>query len=106
MPILSNTRSMGSVILFQRPPRRPGPAMPGGELELQEPPVLPDPQSSLSNMLMYAPTAMGSMAMLLIFIRPQAGPLMFIAMGLMGFSAVAMIVMQFFRNSMDRKRKL
>jgi len=96
-----------SVIPFRRPPRRPGPTMPSGELELQEPPSLPDSAPALGSMMLYAPTALGSMGMLLVFIRPgQSGPLMYVALGLMGLSAITMLVAQILRGLSDRKRQI
>ncbi|MCD5348926.1 type VII secretion protein EccCa [Kineosporia mesophila] len=81
--------------------------MPGGELQLQEPPALPEENSGLSSMMYYAPTALGSMGMVLIFIRPgQSGPLIYIALGLMGLSAVAMMFTQLMKGASDRKRKM
>jgi len=81
--------------------------MPSGELQLQEPPALPDPATGMSQMMFYAPTALGSMGMVLVFIRPgQSGPLIYIALGLMALSAVGMMVSQLLRGSADRKRKM
>ena len=81
--------------------------MPGGELQLQEPPALPEENGGMSSMMYYAPTALGSMGMVLIFIRPgQSGPLIYIALGLMGLSAVAMMFTQLMKGASDRKRKM
>lgn len=96
-----------SVILFKRPPRRQGPKMPTGELQMQEPPELPEEQAGMSSMIYYAPTALGSMGMVLIFVRPgQTGPLIYIALGLMALSAVAMLFTQLLRGASERKRKM
>ncbi|MBT0774254.1 type VII secretion protein EccCa [Kineosporia sp. J2-2] len=81
--------------------------MPNGELQLQEPPVLPEPNNGMSSMIYYAPTAMGSMGMVLIFIRPgQSGPLVYLALGLMAVSAISMVFVQLLRGASDRKRKM
>ncbi|MFJ1751863.1 type VII secretion protein EccCa [Kitasatospora sp. NPDC088134] len=97
-----------SVVLVDRPPRRPGPAMPDGELQLQEPPVLPEQQSGMSNMIAMAPMALSSLSMVMIFLNPQSGggPLTYVAMGMMGLSAVGMLVTQLIRGAGDRKRQL
>ncbi|MFB7473487.1 type VII secretion protein EccCa [Kitasatospora sp. NPDC056184] len=97
-----------SVVLVDRPPRRPGPEMPDGEIQLQEPPGLPEPQSGVSQMLMMAPMALSSLSMVMIFLNPNggSGPLQYVAMGMMGLSAVAMLVTQLVRASGDRKRQL
>ncbi|MER8184879.1 type VII secretion protein EccCa [Kitasatospora sp. NPDC094015] len=83
--------------------------MPDGDIQLQEPPGLPEPQSGLSNMLMMAPMALSSFSMLFIFIHPggsNGGPLTYVAMGMMGLSAIGMLVVQLIRGSSDRKRQL
>ncbi|MFD7729406.1 type VII secretion protein EccCa [Kitasatospora phosalacinea] len=97
-----------SVVLVDRPPRRPGPAMPDGELQLQEPPVLPEQQSGMSSMIAMAPMALSSLSMVMIFLNPQSanGPLTYVAMGMMGLSAVGMLVTQLVRGAGDRKRQL
>ncbi|MFI9005906.1 type VII secretion protein EccCa [Actinosynnema sp. NPDC053489] len=96
-----------SVVLFRRPPRRPGPELPAGELQLQEPPVLPERQSGMSGVLGYLPMALGSMGMVLIFLQPGGGhPMMYVAIGLMAVSAVAMLVTQLIRNVGERRRQL
>ncbi|MGW2546572.1 type VII secretion protein EccCa, partial [Kitasatospora sp. NPDC001574] len=97
-----------SVVVVDRPPRRPGPEMPDGEIQLQEPPGLPEPQSGISQMLTMAPMALSSLSMVMIFLNPNGGggPLQYVAMGMMGLSAVGMLVTQLIRSSGDRKRQL
>ncbi|MFI9328933.1 type VII secretion protein EccCa [Kitasatospora sp. NPDC052868] len=97
-----------SVVLVNRPPRRPGPEMPDGEIQLQEPPALPEAQSGMASVISMAPMALSSLSMVFIFLRPGEGGgiLMYIAMGMMGLSAVGMLVTQLIRGSSDRKREL
>ncbi|MFE2723786.1 type VII secretion protein EccCa [Kitasatospora sp. NPDC059327] len=82
--------------------------MPDGELQLQEPPVLPEQQSGMSNVIAMAPMALSSLSMVMIFLNPQSsgGPLTYVAMGMMGLSAVGMLVTQLIRGASDRKRQL
>ncbi|ANH95198.1 secretion protein EccC [Streptomyces sp. SAT1] len=82
--------------------------MPEGELALQEPPALPEPQGAMSGVVTYLPMALSSLGMVLVFIRPGEGNgvLMWVAVGMMAVSAVAMLVAQFLRAAGDRKRKL
>ncbi|MFD5918602.1 type VII secretion protein EccCa [Kitasatospora sp. NPDC058201] len=82
--------------------------MPDGEIQLQEPPGLPEPQSGISQMLTMAPMALSSLSMVMIFLNPNGGggPLQYVAMGMMGLSAVGMLVTQLIRSSGDRKRQL
>jgi S-DNA-T family DNA segregation ATPase FtsK/SpoIIIE len=81
--------------------------MPTGNLELQEPPELPETQSGMSSMVSYAPMALGSLSMVLIFLHPgSGGVLSYVAIGMMALSAVGMVVSQVIRGAGDRKRKL
>ncbi|BAJ32724.1 type VII secretion protein EccCa [Kitasatospora setae] len=82
--------------------------MPDGELQLQEPPVLPEQQSGMGNVIAMAPMALSSLSMVMIFLNPQSanGPLTYVAMGMMGLSAVGMLVTQLVRGAGDRKRQL
>ncbi|MFC3995824.1 type VII secretion protein EccCa [Nocardiopsis sediminis] len=101
-----------STILVRRPPRRPGPDMPDGELQLQEPPEIPEEQSTMSAVFNYLPMAMTSMAMVLLFIRPGAQGsavntfMPYVAGGMMLLGAVAMLVGQYWRARSERKRQL
>ncbi|GGS41683.1 type VII secretion protein EccCa [Streptomyces griseoviridis] len=97
-----------STVTFRRAPRRAGPQMPEGELALQEPPALPEPQGAMGGVVTYLPMALSSLGMLLVFIRPGEGNgvLMWVAVGVMAVSAVAMLVSQFLKASGDRKRQL
>ncbi|MFD8081551.1 type VII secretion protein EccCa [Kitasatospora sp. NPDC059722] len=97
-----------SQVVVDRPPRRSGPELPEGDIQLQEPPGLPEPQSGLATMLTMAPMALSSLSMVFIFLNPNAGggPLTYVAMGMMGLSAVGMLVTQLIRGESDRKRQL
>ncbi|MGW1835236.1 type VII secretion protein EccCa [Streptomyces sp. NPDC002067] len=97
-----------SLILFRRPPRRPGPEVPGGELELQEPPVLPERTSNLSALFTYLPMAVASTGMVLIFLRPGGGSGVFTYMvgGMMLVSTLAMLIGQLVRSAGERKQRL
>ena len=98
-----------SVIRVRRPPRRPGPDMPSGEISLQEPPELTEQQSSMSSIFMYMPMAFTSLAMIMMIVRPgnmgnTAMP--FIAGGMMLAGAVLMLGGQYLRVVLERRRKL
>ncbi|WP_191268064.1 type VII secretion protein EccCa [Nocardiopsis terrae] len=99
-----------STILIRRPARRPGPEPPEGELSLQEPPVLPEHENSISGVFMYLPMALSSLAMVMMFIRPGGGALgtamPFIAGGMMLVGAVAMVGGQFLRTRIERSQRL
>ncbi|MEU8510592.1 type VII secretion protein EccCa [Kitasatospora sp. NPDC048722] len=99
-----------SVVLVKRTPRRPGPEMPDGDVQLQEPPVLPEKQSGMASMIGMAPMALGSLSMVFMFLRPAGpeggGALSYVAVGMMALSAVGMLVTQLVRGSSDRKHQL
>ncbi|MCU7825984.1 type VII secretion protein EccCa [Kitasatospora sp. DSM 101779] len=84
--------------------------MPDGEVQLQEPPGLPEKQSGMSSMLTMAPMALGSLSMVFMFLHPGGsqggGALTYLAMGMMVLSAVGMLLTQLIRGSSDRKQQL
>ncbi|MFJ4184388.1 type VII secretion protein EccCa [Kitasatospora sp. NPDC089509] len=82
--------------------------MPDGDIQLQEPPGLPEPQGGLATMLTMAPMALSSLSMVFIFLNPNTanGPMTYVAIGMMGLSAVGMLVTQLIRGESDRKRQL
>jgi S-DNA-T family DNA segregation ATPase FtsK/SpoIIIE len=58
-------------------------------------------------MVTYAPMALGSLAMVMVFLRPGAGSgVSYIAIGLMAVSAVGMVISQLIRGVGDRKRRI
>ncbi|WP_159940996.1 MULTISPECIES: type VII secretion protein EccCa [unclassified Nocardiopsis] len=98
-----------STILVRRPPRRPGPDLPSGEVTLQEPPELSEPQSGMSSLFMYLPMALTSMAMVMLFIRPGGGGstiMPYLAGGMMLVGAVVMLGGQYVRTLLERRQKL
>jgi S-DNA-T family DNA segregation ATPase FtsK/SpoIIIE len=98
-----------SVELFRRPARRPGPDMPEGELNLQEPPALAELTPDSSAIWQYLPMALMSVSFLLMYMRPGGsggGPFMYLALGLMAVSAAAMLLGQFMKRSSERKQQV
>ncbi len=99
-----------SVVLFRRPARRRGPEMPDGELNLQEPPALPEVVPDSSAVWTYLPMAMMSVSMMFMFMRPGmtrgSGGFIYLALGVMVVAAAAMIVGQAMRRSSERKQRL
>ncbi|WUS42706.1 type VII secretion protein EccCa [Kitasatospora sp. NBC_01250] len=83
--------------------------MPDGEIQLQEPPVLPEKQSGMSSIISMAPMALGSLSMVFMFLRPGGeggGAMSYLGMGMMALSAIGMLVTQLIRGSSDRKQQL
>lgn len=93
--------------VFSRKARRAGPVAPSDEIELQPPPSIPENVGGgVSSILMYAPMALSSLAMVLMFVRPGSGALAYVGGGLMLLSAVGMLVAQMLRAGVDHKQKL
>ncbi|WP_394617265.1 type VII secretion protein EccCa [Lentzea sp. JNUCC 0626] len=93
--------------VFTRRARRPGPVAPSDEIELQPPPSIPENTGGgVSSVLMYAPMALSSLAMVLMFVRPGSGALAYVGGGLMLLSAIGMLVAQMLRAGVDHKQKL
>jgi DNA segregation ATPase FtsK/SpoIIIE, S-DNA-T family len=88
-----------STILFARRARRQKPPAPDDEIAIQEPPAVPeDTGGGISSILMLAPMALMSLAMVMMFVRPGSG--------LMVTAALAMMLTQLLRSGVQHKRKL
>jgi S-DNA-T family DNA segregation ATPase FtsK/SpoIIIE len=85
--------------------------MPADEVELQEPPTVPEPKSNgLSTVLTYLPMAVMSGSMMLMMLvststSSGSGGLTYVAGGMMAVSMVAMLLGQVVRASTDRKHQ-
>ncbi|MEV8096744.1 type VII secretion protein EccCa [Kitasatospora sp. NPDC085879] len=96
-----------TTVVFRRPLRRTGPELPGGEIALQEPPVLPERQGGgMSMAMMYLPMGVSSGAMMLMFVQPGAKAVSYLASGAMALSMVLMLFGQMGSASGERKRRL
>jgi len=96
-----------STTLFARRARRPKPPAPSTEMEMQPPPGVPeDTGGGVSSVLMYAPMALGSLAMVMMFVRPGSGAISYVGGGLMVTSALGMLITQMLRSSVTHKQKL
>ena len=96
-----------STVLFARRTRRPKPVVPDDEIQIQEPPAVPeDTGGGISSVLMYAPMGLGSIAMVMMFVRPGSGLMSYIGGGMMLVSVVGMLVVQLVRSSVTHKQKL
>ena len=96
-----------STVLFQRPPRRSGPDMPGGDLSLQEPPELSEAQSGgARGMMTIMPMILMSAVMMLMFMGNSRGGMTYVMAGMMVVAMGAMMVGQIASSGADRKQKL
>ena len=98
-----------SARVFRRPARRDGPDLPTDDVDLQEPPDLPEVQPTGGRgMLMVLPTILMSGGMLLFFTRSSSGSgghgiSGTLLLGMMGLGMVLMLVSQVVTSSGDRK---
>jgi DNA segregation ATPase FtsK/SpoIIIE, S-DNA-T family len=94
--------------LFRRQARQDLPVAPSEELELQEPPGLPEEAPiQPSQLMMTLPMAISSGGMMMIFLIPSlSGPLRWIAIGGMILLMVAMAGGQMLRGLGDRKKQI
>jgi S-DNA-T family DNA segregation ATPase FtsK/SpoIIIE len=96
-----------ATIPFRRAARRAGPKAPSGDIELQEPPAVPEPGiGGMGQVWLYVPMGVGSLAMMLIFVRPGAGTLAYIGVGLMVVSVLGGAVVPFLRHASEHKERL
>ncbi|MFD8542571.1 type VII secretion protein EccCa [Streptomyces sp. NPDC059649] len=96
-----------STLVAKRAPRAEGPAMPEGQIELAEPPVLGEPASpDFGSALMYLPMGLGTGAMVLMFSMQSAGPSMYLMTGMMGVAMVSMTLTQIGRAGAERRRRM
>jgi type VII secretion protein EccCa/type VII secretion protein EccCb len=96
-----------SIVIVKRSQRVTGPALPAGEVELAEPPVLGEPASlDFGSALVYLPMGLGSAAMVMMFSIAGSSPTVYMMSGMMGVSMMTMSVTQLGRSSMERKRKM
>jgi S-DNA-T family DNA segregation ATPase FtsK/SpoIIIE len=87
-------------IVVKRPPRRPAPEYPSGELILAPPPEIPQPGGKAwGQMMMMLPMLGGSAAMALMFAGRGGSTLGYVTGGLFGLSAVGMLGTQLGGNS-------
>jgi S-DNA-T family DNA segregation ATPase FtsK/SpoIIIE len=81
--------------------------MPHGELELQEPPELPEvTQAELSALVGYLPMGLGAGATALMMAGGTGGSTTYLASGLMAVSTLGMTLGQMGRGGADRKRRI
>src|SRR5262249_33658429 len=77
----------------RRPPRRPAPEMPDGEVVLEGPPEVTGSPGSRQPLLLILPT-LGSVAVALMFATGAGGPVAYLAGGLAGLAALGLLAGQ------------
>src|SRR5687768_524170 len=80
-----------STVLVRRPPRRPAPEIPGGELRVEPPPELPRAAGGRwQQVLMLLPMLGGGVAMAMMMGR-GGGAFSYVVGGMFGISSLAML---------------
>ncbi|GIF11756.1 type VII secretion protein EccCa [Actinoplanes teichomyceticus] len=96
-----------TVTIVKRPPRRPAPAMPSGEVLLDPPPEIPPPAGKgWTRMLMALPMGAGAAAMGLMMGVQRGGPLTYVAGAMYGVSVLGMIAMMATSTSGPGRREM
>ncbi|GIF04488.1 type VII secretion protein EccCa [Actinoplanes siamensis] len=96
-----------TVSIVKRPPRRPAPVMPSGEVLLDPPPEIPPPGGKgWTRMLMVLPMGAGAAAMGLMMGVQRGGPLTYVAGAMYGVSVLGMIAMMATNTSGPGKREM
>ncbi|SNY69816.1 type VII secretion protein EccCa [Paractinoplanes atraurantiacus] len=96
-----------STTLFQRPARRNGPAMPSGEIQLQEPPEIPEVKNNGVRQAVTAlPMALMSGVMVLLFVGPSKGALTWVMIGVMMVAIVSTAAVYIFFGNADRTERI
>ena len=94
-------------VIVKRPPRRPAPRMPSGEMLLAPPPEIPNPTGKTwTRMLMILPMAAGAAAMGLMMGVQRGGPLTYVAGGMYGVSILGMIAMMMTNQGGPGKKEM
>ncbi|MDT5031068.1 MAG: segregation ATPase FtsK/SpoIIIE, family [Actinoplanes sp.] len=96
-----------STVTVKRPPRQDGPEKPGGQVELQEPPVMAEPAPpDLRSFMMVIPMGLGMGGMVLMMGINSRSPVMYLMGGVMFVGMIGGGAMQIGRGAGERKRKM
>jgi S-DNA-T family DNA segregation ATPase FtsK/SpoIIIE len=93
--------------VFRTQQRTPGPPLPSGDIALEPPPALPQPQRmGLMRMLMFLPMLLMPAGMALMYMGKGSGGASSIGGGFMAMSMVGMMLPQMMRGMMDSGQSL
>jgi S-DNA-T family DNA segregation ATPase FtsK/SpoIIIE len=96
-----------STLVVKRNARAKGPEPPQGQVELAQPPVMPESApADLGSSLSFLPMAMGAGTMGLMFAVSNGSPETYLMAGMMGSSMMGMGVSGLSRTGAQRKRKI
>ncbi|MGX4655174.1 type VII secretion protein EccCa [Micromonospora sp. SCSIO 07396] len=96
-----------STVTVKRPPRASGPEAPGGQVELQEPPLMAEEAPlDFRSFAMIMPMGLGMGGMIAMFGLYSRAPVMYVMGGAMAGGMLIMGVMQVGRAAAERKRQM
>jgi S-DNA-T family DNA segregation ATPase FtsK/SpoIIIE len=96
-----------STSVIKRGPRASGPQPPSGEVELAQPPIMPEAAGAdFSSSLGYLPMALGAGAMAMMLSLGSGSAVTYMLSGTMGVSMISMGAGQLTRNGADRRRRV
>jgi S-DNA-T family DNA segregation ATPase FtsK/SpoIIIE len=96
-----------STVVFRRPPRRPAPQLPRGELLLESPPELAEElPRGIGQLLMILPMLCGAGAMAFLYAGRGGGTMTWVAGGLFGVSMLGMAIGSLSGGSGSKKIEL
>ncbi|MEU8718391.1 type VII secretion protein EccCa [Streptomyces sp. NPDC048663] len=96
-----------STVVVKRSPRMPGPEAPEDQIELAEPPILPEPPTAdLGSVMVFLPMLLGVGAMVMMFSLGARSTTTYMMSGMMGVAMISMGLGQLGRRGADRKRKM
>jgi S-DNA-T family DNA segregation ATPase FtsK/SpoIIIE len=107
-PASPATRGSGCTVVISRPPRRPAPPLPAGELALEPPPAIPQATGARwQQWLAVLPMLAGTVATAMMFGgRDGAGAYTYVVGGIFGLSTLGMLVLNFGNTGGPRKAEL
>jgi S-DNA-T family DNA segregation ATPase FtsK/SpoIIIE len=95
-----------STTVFRRPPRRPAPAYPAGELPLVAPPDVEQVRQSMAQLLYVLPMAAGAAAMAFMYAGRGGGPLTYAVGALFGVSMLGMMAISIGRPQSGKRAEV
>jgi ESX secretion system protein EccC len=96
-----------SLVIVKRPPRRPAPVLPTGEVLLDPPPEVPNATGKgWTRVLTILPMAAGAGAMGLMMGVQRGGPITYVAGGMYGVSILGMIAVMVTSQAGPNKREM
>src|ERR1700754_1732390 len=95
-----------STVLVRRPPRRPAPEIPAGELRVEPPPELPQAAGGRWQQLMLLLPMLGGGVAMAMMMGRGGGAFSYVVGGLFGISSLAMLATSFGSSGSPKKAEM